>query len=295
MIKNFKENAINAHGLVYNYDKTEYIDEYTEIQVECTRNNHGIFKVLPKLHLMGERCPKCKSSGKKTNEQYINEANITHDNLFSYSKLVYKNNRTPVIVTCKIHGDFKINPYWHLKGGICPECDVNSKKSNKIYIKQVSKVHNNFYDYSKTIYITARDTVIITCPEHGDFSQIARDHLNGHGCKKCKKSLGELKIMKWLENRNIIYEDEKKFKKCRDKRELPFDFYLPSYNVCIEYNGKQHFEPIDYFGGNKTFESIKARDLIKDKYCLNNSIKLIRIPYWEFNNIEFTLENELNL
>lgn len=289
----FKKEAIKAHGSVYNYIYSKYIDEYTEVEVECTMYNHGIFKTLPKNHLNGERCPKCRYSVKKTNEQYITEANKIHHNLYDYSKLLYTDNRTPVIVTCEIHGDFTINPYWHLKGGICDECNINSKKSHKIYIKEVSIVHNNFYDYSKTIYTTARDTVIITCPEHGDFTQIARDHLNGRGCKSCKKSHGELIITKWLEDNNIIYNNEKKFEQCKNKRELPFDFYLPDYNMCIEYDGNQHFKPINYFGGIKAFEKTKLRDNIKNKFCEKNNIKLLRITYLEFKNIDSILEKNL--
>jgi len=358
MIDIFVKDAIKAHGSVYNYDKTKYIDESTIIEVECTINNHGVFKTLPINHLNGERCPKCKYSTRKTNEQcitdfnkkhrglydyslvtylgnkipiqvickihgvfdirpdshlkghgcsecannikktnisYINEANIIHKNLYDYSKLVYLNNKTPITIICKIHGDFSINPSWHLRGGICNMCEINSKKTHETYIKQVSNIHTNLYIYSKTKYKTARDSIIITCPIHGDFTQIARDHLSGHGCKKCNKSQAEIKIMKWLENNNIIYEDEKSFNECRNKRKLLFDFYLPNYNTIIEYDGIQHFKPIEHFGGLNRFEIVKQNDSIKDKYCKDNNIKLLRIPHWDLNNIENILKNKIEL
>jgi very-short-patch-repair endonuclease len=76
-------------------------------------------------------------------------------------------------------------------------------------------------------------------------------------------------------------------------KKLKFDFYLPNYNLCIEYDGRQHFEPIDFFGGEKNFEIIKKRDKIKNEYCLNNNIHLIRIPYNEYKNINSILHNEI--
>ena len=69
---------------------------------------------------------------------------------------------------------------------------------------------------------------------------------------------------------------------------LKFDFYLPDYNCCIEYDGKQHFEPIDYFGGKNGFIKTQERDDIKNQYCKNNDIKLIRIPYTDLKKLDFT-------
>ena len=74
---------------------------------------------------------------------------------------------------------------------------------------------------------------------------------------------------------------------------LPFDFYLPNYNICIEYDGEQHFKPIKYFGGQKAFQSQQQKDEIKNKYCQDNKIKLIRISYMDYDNIEKILNKEL--
>jgi very-short-patch-repair endonuclease len=60
---------------------------------------------------------------------------------------------------------------------------------------------------------------------------------------------------------------------------LRFDFYLPKYNTCIEFDGKQHFEPVKIFGGNENFKEIIKKDSIKNMYCDTNGIKLIRIKY----------------
>ena len=86
-----------------------------------------------------------------------------------------------------------------------------------------------------------------------------------------------------------------KFDDCKFKYVLPFDFYLPQYNCCIEFDGEQHYKIIKHFGGFDKFVDTKIRDTIKNEYCKNNDIKLIRISYWNFNNIEKILKNELEL
>ena len=72
-----------------------------------------------------------------------------------------------------------------------------------------------------------------------------------------------------------------------------FDFYLPDNNICIEYQGQQHYYPIEHFGGKDRFEEQVQRDLIKKEYCKNNNVILIEIPYWEKDNLECFLWNKL--
>lgn len=112
-------------------------------------------------------------------------------------------------------------------------------------------------------------------------------------CPGCRESKGEKKIRKFLECNNIVYIKEKRFKKCKYIRTLPFDFYLPHYNLCIEYDGALHFEEVDYFGGLEGLEKRKEKDKIKNNFCKKNDINLLRIPYWEFENINKILEKNL--
>ena len=111
-------------------------------------------------------------------------------------------------------------------------------------------------------------------------------HLNSRGCPNCSNSKGALKIKNILDINNIEYFQEMRFNDCRNKNSLPFDFYLPEYKTCIEFDGLQHFESIDYWGGEERLNYIKKNDNIKNEYCKDNNIKLIRVPYYEINNIE---------
>ena len=96
---------------------------------------------------------------------------------------------------------------------------------------------------------------------------------------------------------NLKYTPQKTFEDCRDINKLPFDAFLEDYNIAIEYDGEGHYYPIPRYKGDDgtySFERAKLHDKIKNKYCENNSIKLIRIPYWEQNNIEEYLISELS-
>lgn len=105
----------------------------------------------------------------------------------------------------------------------------------------------------------------------------------------CIKSKGELRISDLLTDMNIEYETEKIFTNCRNPKtnqQLRFDFYLPDYNCCIEYDGEQHFKYSNKgWNTQNNFEQTKYRDLIKENFCKTNNIHLIRIPYTEYDNL----------
>jgi endogenous inhibitor of DNA gyrase (YacG/DUF329 family) len=122
-----------------------------------------------------------------TQEEYINKALKVHNSKYDYTKTIYTAAHAYVTITCPIHGDFEQKAYSHTnsKQG-CPTC-AGSVVTQEDFITACSKIHNNFYDYSKTIYKKAHDKVTITCPTHGDFDQKAYVHKQGHKCPKCGK------------------------------------------------------------------------------------------------------------
>lgn len=114
----------------------------------------------------------------------------------------------------------------------------------------------------------------------------------GKGCPKCNKKLskGEKRIENWLKEKNIIYETQKLC--VIEGHNLFLDFYLPTFDIYIEYNGKQHYEKIDFFGGEERFQKQLENDNLKRKYLRN---KLIEIPYTYFNQIEKILESSTTI
>lgn len=108
--------------------------------------------------------------------------------------------------------------------------------------------------------------------------------MQGYGCPICSESKGEIEVREWLENHNITYKRQHRF---ADLKKYPYDFYLPDFNLLIEYNGIQHYEEVPYFHRSpSSFDGQLTRDRIKKEYAEKNGIKLLVIPYWEFKNID---------
>lgn len=226
-------------------------------------------------------------------EQFIEKSNIIHNNYFDYSLSIYINNRTKVKIICPIHGIFEQEPKTHLSGHGCKKCQINNQfNTTDNFIEKSNIVHNNYFDYSLLEYVDNKTNVKIICPIHGEFLQSPKNHKYS-GCPKCNESKGEKMINKILDDKYIKYIKQKKFDKCENIKKLSFDFYLPDYNVCIEYDGEQHYKPITYFGGIKRYEIQKKRDEIKNIYCIENNIKLLRISYKE--NIKEKIEKYINI
>lgn len=121
---------------------------------------------------------------------------------------------------------------------------------------------------------------------------------NKSSCPKCNQSKGENKISTYCNFNNIVDISQYRFQDCKFKKLLSFDHYLSEYNMCIEYQGIQHYEPVDFAGkgekwAEEQFKENQIKDQVKRDYCKNNNIKLIEIPYWDFNNIEKILNNLL--
>ena len=228
---------------------------------------------------------------RSTTEKFIEKSNIIHKNRYDYSLVEYYNAFTKIKIICKEHGIFEQMPNYHLRGCGCSKCYGNYKYTTDEFIEKAKKIHNNKYDYSLVIYKNCTTKIKIICTIHSEFTQKPDNHLTGQGCPICKESFGEKIIERFLKDNNILYKREKRFENCKYKRTLPFDFYLLKYNICIEYDGEQHFIIKDHFGGAKRLIESKIRDKIKTEYCKNNNIQLIRIRYDE--NIEERLNNEL--
>jgi len=239
-------------------------------------------------------------SKKLTQQNFILRAKQIHENYYDYSQSVYINCHTKIIIICPTHGPFSQEPTAHLSGQGCKICayDLLSKSNQKEKIQVIQdfiKVHGNKFDYSKVVYINNKTKVCIICTEHGEFWQTPNCHLNGQGCPTCRQSKGEKEIERWLKERNINFIPQYRFKDCRNKRPLPFDFYLPELNTCIEYDGELHFQRLrikDKEKAKRKLEQTKIYDRIKNKFCLTNKIYLIRISYKE--NIIEKLNNYLN-
>lgn len=148
-----------------------------------------------------------------TQEQVISKFKEFHNEKYIYDKVVYYRMNESVTVTCPIHGDFLITPSKHCIGQGCPICGMIKKAqsqamSDEEYIKKCNVIHNGKYIYDKThTNGNLHNKVTITCPIHGDFEQIAQDHLKGHGCTMCAIENSKLKTEDFIERSNVIHNN----------------------------------------------------------------------------------------
>lgn len=278
--KDFILRAKKFHNDKYNYSFVEYKNMSTHVIIICPV--HGKFLQTPQQHLRSCGCSKCIGRCPLNKETFIEKSKLVHGNKYEYSKVIYKTNKDMVCIICPDHGEFWQRPDSHLRGKKCAKCAKNFKDNLKSFIKKAKKVHGNMYDYSKVEYVNSQTKVCIICSKHGKFNQTPGNHISGQHCPKCQQSKGELQIENWLKEHNIQFISQKRFKKCRDKLPLPFDFYLPEINTCIEFDGEQHYRPWNHKNSIKSiqkFKRIQHHDTIKTKYCEENNITLIRISY----------------
>jgi len=223
-------------------------------------------------------------SAKLTTEQFVSKVSRIHPTL-DFSHDTYVATLKPFKTICKV-----CNHVWYpmphdlvTKRG-CPVCRHTKCSQTLIYrkslifLQRVQSIHTDL-DFSQGIYTGVNNQFKTICKVCKHIWQPrARSLLDKKGCPKCKSSKGELAIEQFLKEHNINYETQKRFRNCRGKKNpLPFDFYLPDHNICIEFDGRQHTDTKSkYYSIN-----LIHNDQIKNKYCIDNNIKLIRISYKE--------------
>lgn len=270
-----------------------YINARMPILHKCKIDGYE-WMTSPDHILNGRGCPKCVGNNKKTHEEYVQELSLINPNIEVTG--YYISALTPIMHKCMIHNiEWKMRPNDALYGKGCFICGVEKSGNSRLkthaqYVEELKLINKNIIvieDYNGTNIPILHKCLIDGC----EWYATPHNVLCGTGCPRCNESKGEKEIRKWLMKHNIIYDSQKRFSDCCDKITLPFDFYLPDYNCCIEYDGVQHYEPVEYFGGKESFEYIQKHDKIKTNYCLNNNISLLRISY--LDNIEEKLNNFL--
>lgn len=238
---------------------------------------------------------------KLTKVQILERLRHKHGYRYEYEIGPIDNLHSKIKIICKQHGQSDIIIWDHLSGSICKECSNENRRNlqkigNTEFIKRALQRHGSEkYDYSRIDYINNRTKITIRCIEHNHFfNQLPTQHLNGNiSCPNCGKvkSLGEKKVREVLNTIGLQFIEQYSFSDCRSKNILKFDFYLTHHNMVIEYDGKQHMAR----GWNSEIEyqRLLLNDSIKNKYCLDNRIKLIRIPYTQFGDIEKIIRSNI--
>jgi len=307
--------------------KTKSLEEF---KLDLKEKNLLEYKILNYKNmstLCSFICPNCNSTFQKTPKNFLKHQcnyckNIELHNRFKktnfkeqaqeifpdydFSKTNYYNNETKVVVICPKHGEFEITPNNLLNKHGCRKCADELNAVNKTYtleelINRAKLIFNNKYDYSLADKIGINSTIQIKCPEHGLFQKTWNNHLNNkQGCPFCKLNSPENIIANYLIENNIKFNHPYKYKELKDIDLLSYDFYLPDYNLLIEFNGEQHYQAVNWNGKlteeelNSNLKLQQKHDKMKKDYAEKNNINLLIVPYWEKKNMLNILEDYLN-
>lgn len=236
---------------------------------------------------------------KKTHEEFTSLLSDKFPNIITED--IYQTAKIKMKFKCKVDNyEWTTTPDVILRSKGCPKCNRVAKLTNDEFINRI-KLNNPNYDNIEILssYINLKNKIRCKCKIDGyEWFVLPQSLLKGHGCHMCNDTIGEKKVSEVLDSMNIEYLPQYRFDNCRHIRPLPFDFYLPKLNICIEYDGQQHYRPVT-FGGCTIEQAIEShentlmRDNIKNQYCKNNNIKLIRIKYSDYNNIESIIQNAI--
>lgn len=237
----YKELVIKKHGNKYDLSTIQYESMKDKVTAICPI--HGKFTINAYNFTHGSGCPKCgieeratkrknnfkntvnkkAKIGKLTTENFIKKAREIHGDKYDYSKtnLDKRDKKGRVCIICPKHGEFWQNPFSHLKGFGCSKCGKEKTAKTQTlttekFIEKAKKVHGDKYDYSNTIYKGCYNDVSIICPIHGEYSQQASVHLNGHGCPKCANEANSIVLLsnteEFIKKAIIIHGDKNDYK-----------------------------------------------------------------------------------
>lgn len=254
----------------------DYINSNTKINHKC---KHGhIYSQRPADHLCGQGCPICgieniSKAKTKSSKEYLHDCKDrgydlpVEDYIDAHIKIKHK---------CSQGHIYKQTPNNHLNGQGCPICGGTKRKTPKEYY---SLCKDRGLDLPIEDYVNAQTKITHTCSRGHVYKQRPYSHLNGYGCPVCNESKGERFIRNYLDKNDIKYIPQKKFCDLKDKTYLSYDFYLPNYNILIEYQGIQHYKEKDFFGGEYQLKVQQHHDNLKRIYAKDNGYNLIEISY----------------
>ena len=296
---------IKKNNKDYKYESGEYISTNAKsILLRCNKCARTWYSAWSYIRYKGKKATNENSFGNK-HADILPEWDYDKNKESPYSYLEYSHKSVWWICS-------KCNHNWYAiigsrtRGEGCPACAGKATTPENNLIANFPWVldewdfnKNSESPYSYMPYSIKKVWWICLRCGHSWISPIASRTFSGNGCPHCSLSRGAKAVKKFLIKNNIKFIPEHKFPDCINIRQLPFDFYLPDYNLCIEYDGEFHYDlPLSFRFKDKEKRrleviEVQKRDAIKTKYCENNNINLLRIPYWELKNIDNILGDSL--
>ena len=270
---------------IYDYSLVDYNTTNEKVIIIC--KIHGRFEQCPAHHLRGSGCGECgkiKRAKAQTfsKEFFIQKAKEIHGDGYDYSQVNYINSQTHVNIICNTCGNnFPQVPNSHLRGCGCDKCahrinHENQKLSEDELIERAKKVHGDKFDYPNINYINSHTPINIKCNKCGDtFQQLYPNHIKQNkGCPYCDCRITEKIMLGFLRSKFPDTVIQYKENWCKNKKVLPFDFYIPSLNLIIELDGNQHFIQVMNW---KSPEENQETDIHKMNCANKHNLSVIRI------------------
>lgn len=290
----------------------EYLRNDENLIIKCKCGNEFITTYSNFVYNKKRQCNECGLEIKKqkftknySDIKIFIEKEIKEWKVLKLLSFDYKNSHTKLIIQDSEGYKYYLS-YSTIYANYINKRNIDRFNTNNPYtiynIKLWLKLKNINYELLSDIYTNAKENNLLwKCPNNHIFSMSWNNFMKGKRCGECLDSKGEARIKEYLTKNNISFKREFKIKECKNKKILPFDFAIFNDNnktilkLLIEYDGEQHYNKTgwDTKNDNKLLRT-KKNDEIRNNYCKNNNIKLLRIPYWEYDNIEKILENELN-
>lgn len=266
-------------------DEYSFLESYngnrTKIRVEHNKCGN-IYEVKPTHFLEGHRCPYCSSTARKTTEQFKKEIyDLVGDEyeflepyVNAHIKIKVKHNKCGSI--------YRVEPQSFLSGTRCPYCFGTSKKTDAQFKQEVHDLVGDEYTFLDT-YVNTDTKIKVKHNNCGNIYGVCpTDFFSHHNrCPYCAMPKTEKIIAKILDTLGIEYEIQKTFDDLRDANLLSYDFYIPSRKILIEYQGKQHYQSVNLYGGEAKFKTQQKHDKMKADYAKEHSYNLITVPYTE--------------
>lgn len=296
----YVQKQFEKHGYTL-LDET-YLNSHSKLRYKCnTHPDKELFTTYNRLQ-QGNGCPYCSQRIRPSYEEVKSEFEYRGYILVSKN---YTNSKSLLKFRCLKHSteEMRISYDKFKQGGGCKYCSYEILgDKRKMDIEKVREYfESKNYSLITTEYYNSHQKLEYRCNLHYDLIQkisLSNLKFNSGGCTLCNSpSKAEDQIIEILYDLGISFQKQYRIKECKNIKPLPFDFaiFINEQIVClIEYDGIQHFKPIEYFGGEVAFKETKKRDNIKSEYCQLNNIPLIRIPYWEYADIEYILLNILS-
>lgn len=295
--KNFKwkidEIKCVASHFGYTIMDDYYRNDATKLEIVCPQGHS--FLMNWNSFFQGKGCHTCEKGVRWDIESVREKALERGYTLISKS---YKNTLTSLKMICPSGHPYSAKWGNFMTGFGCRICaSAKGGLARRIDFSDIlNDIEKSGYKYISGNYVNVKTKVTLQCEKGHQYDVTINSFRSGCRCPICNRSKGEFAISEYLESRNMEYVREKRFPDCKDKKPLPFDFYIESYfsnGLLIEFNGMQHYEMKKYFGGRKSFEAQVRHDKIKSKFCADNNIKLLIIPYSELKNISKILDEEI--